>query len=159
MAISRTKDLTEYTISKPIRGKCFHFIWQYDMPSTWPLASAHSVDTICTERQYTAQWTVLQWLPLDRQVSLPTTMFTTKKKTTSVSCVEIQIFLISFIAVLSFLLGKDCNYFVVFLKIIFQWLLDWSSISKDKMLRWSGKYKRCERHAGHLKQSFNPRLT
>ena len=46
-------------------------------------------------------------------------MFTTKKKTTSVSCVEIQIFLISFIAVLSFLLGKDCNYLLSVLILYF----------------------------------------
>ena len=46
-------------------------------------------------------------------------MFTTKKKTTSVSCVEIQIFLISFVAVLSFLLGKDCNYLLSVLILYF----------------------------------------
>ena len=36
-------------------------------------------------------------------------IFTTKKKTSSVSCAEIQIFIISFTAVLAFLLGEDIS--------------------------------------------------
>ena len=40
---------------------------------------------------------------------MTSTVFTTKKKTSSVSCAEIQIFIISFTAVLAFLLGEDIS--------------------------------------------------